>query len=100
MNPGQKEVTTANIVHSVSEDPFFLSCVRKELKSKSCLRTALPQPAVFTHKNHFLQEQNKRNEEKGFQAEVTHRGIQAEEEFALKILILLLMHPFWYILTQ
>lgn len=49
MNPGQKEVTTANIVHNVSEDPFFLSCVRKELKSKFCLRTALPQPAVFTH---------------------------------------------------
>lgn len=98
MYHSQKQVTTANIIHNVSEDPVFLSCVREELKRKLCLPTALLKPAVFIHKEHFLQEQNKRNEETGYQEEVTHGRIQAREEFALKIFIILLMHPFWYIL--
>lgn len=44
---GQKQVTTANIIHNVCEEPVLLSCVREELKL--CLLTALLKPAVFTH---------------------------------------------------
>jgi len=72
MYHGQKQATTAKIIHNVSEDPVFLSCVREELKSKLCLPTALLKPAVFIHKEHFFQEQTKRNEETGYQEEVTH----------------------------
>lgn len=47
MYHGQKQVTTANIIHNVSEEPVFLSCVSEELKSQLCLPTALLKPAVF-----------------------------------------------------
>lgn len=93
---GQKPVTTANIIHNVCEEPVLLSCVREELKL--CLLTALLKPAVFTQEEHFLQGQNKRNEETEYKEEVTHWGIQAKEEFTLKIFVVLLMHPFWSIL--
>lgn len=66
----QKQVTTANIIHNVSEEPVFLSCVREQLKL--CLLTAPLKPAVFTHEEHFLQGQNKRSEETGYKEEVTH----------------------------
>lgn len=56
MYHGQKQVTTANIIHNVSEDPVFLSCAREELKSKLCLPTALLKPAVFIQKEYSLQE--------------------------------------------
>lgn len=72
MYHGQKQVTTANIIHNVSEEPVFLSCVREELKGKLCLLTALLKPAVFTHEQHFLQGQKKRNEETEYKEEVTH----------------------------
>lgn len=72
MYHGQKHVPAANIIHNVSEEPVFLSCAREELNSKLCLPAALVKPAVFIHKERFLQEQNKRNEETGYQEEVTH----------------------------
>lgn len=68
---GQKQVTTANLIHNVCEEPVFLSCVREGLKL--CLLKALLKPAVFTHREHFLQGQNKRNEETEYKEEVTHR---------------------------